>query len=258
MAAQASSGWPAASYQTAARAGYYDISLPLLEAIQLIGPESSETAATIGIQRMLLGRRGAGREELRPCSRRVGPKSAVAGRRPWDRSASRCFEGGRDAAALKEVQTAWSIDRGRRSEERDLELPADMRRLLRRRRDAPRAVRGRAEAWIPALAPQAARDLAELLDSPLRYGVRRLPALAIMGKLELLQGNRDKALQLLREARRIPWQSLEDRMDGPVGRIAHPRYRRMALETLSRRSPTTRAAAERDEIGAELRELEPK
>jgi hypothetical protein len=241
----------------AGAAAYYEYSIPLLEAIQLIGPELDDTAATLGLQRVYAGDRERGREELRGLVRKLGPKSPTTG---VVRGILGMLElqDGNPAAALKELQPAWgAIAPGGVKGVQNVFTPDTVdyyviAEILLARYEAARS----ADA---VLAPQAARDLVDLLDQPLRFGVRRLPALAIMGKLQLLLGEREKAIQLLREARNIPFKSLDDRGQGPVGRIAHPRYRRLALETLlSALMDDASAAAERDEIGAELQQLAPK
>jgi hypothetical protein len=238
----------------AGRAGYYEYSIPLLEAINDIGPRSNETEATIAFQRVYSGDRERGGEELRGLLTKLDAKSPFATLARGVLGIAR-LEDGDAAGALKELQAAWTklglggvpgVLMTFTPDQLDYYVVAE---ILLARYEAAKAV-------DPGLATQAARDLADLLDPALRFGVRRLPALALMGRLELLRGNRDQALLLLRESRRIPSRSLEDRSDGPIGRVAHPRYRRIALESLLaalRDDPD--AAAERAEIEAELRQL---
>jgi hypothetical protein len=240
--------------QTAGRAARYETSIELLQASQLLGPPSTEIAATIGIQKVLAGQVEDGRAELAAALEKLPPKGPVTaiargvlGLALWQK---------KDApAALKEIQAAWNIigAGGVKGvtytftvDQSDYYIVAEM---LLARYEAAKLV-------DPALAAQAARDLTELLDHPLNFGVRRVPAVALMGRLEWLLGHRDRALELLREARIIPSKTLEDRSDGPIGRIAHPRYRRMALETLLEGlGDDPAAAAERAEIVAELATL---
>jgi hypothetical protein len=95
-----------------------------------------------------------------------------------------------------------------------------------------------------------------LLDPLLAFGPRRVPALAMLGRLALLRGDRARALELLREARALPHDSLDDRSDGPAGRMAQPRYRKLALESLLEAlEDVPGAEAERDDVRAELARL---
>jgi hypothetical protein len=165
------------------------------------------------------------------------------------------LEAGDAKGALPELQAAWGLIGAGGPRIVEITFPADsgdyfgIAEILLARYEAAKAV-------DPALVPQAARDLEELLKGPLSFGPRRWPALTIMARLELLRGNRDRALALLREARRIPSKSLDDRSDGPIGRIAHPRYRRMALETLLvALGDGPDVAQEREEVSAELAQV---
>jgi hypothetical protein len=236
------------------RAGYPGYSIPLLEALQLIGPENPGTAATIAIQRMLYGEVEQSREDATKALERLPAKSP-------DAALVRGIAGmaalalGDPKQALRDLQASWSVLGAGGAKNVAMTVAADtvdyfvLAEILLARFEAAKAV-------DPALAAQAARDLEDLLKPPLSFGTRRTPALAIMGRLQHMLGNRDRALALLREARKIPAATLDDRSDGPIGRIAHPRYRRMALEALLLAlGDGADTAAERDEVEAELLQI---
>jgi hypothetical protein len=237
----------------ASRSAYYEYSIPLLEAIQNLGPETAETAGTIALQKFFAGD-PAGVPELEAVLPRLPPKGPFA---PLVRGllGISLLKKGDPAAALRELQASWTV-LGQGGVKNvtvffgpDTADYAIVGEILLARFEAAIAV-------DPQLAPQAAKDVEEFFKGQLTFGRRRLPPLAIVGRLELLLGNREKALTLLREARVVPHESMEDRSDGPLGRIAQPRLRRFALENLLLALGDDPAnVVERGEVAEELRAL---
>jgi hypothetical protein len=107
----------------------------------------------------------------------------------------------------------------------------------------------------PPLTVQALKDADAIVSGPLKAASPVLPALAIGGRLRALQGRREEALTLLREARRVPDTTLRERSDGAGGRIAWPRFRKLALKALLPLLDRPEDAAEMAEVAAELERL---
>ena len=84
----------------------------------------------------------------------------------------------------------------------------------------------------PTLVPQARRDVEVLLEHPLQAPKPVLPALVLGGASKLATGKTAEGLDLLRAARRLDGTDIRDRIDGPGGRIAWPRYRKLGLRLL--------------------------
>jgi hypothetical protein len=235
----------------ASRTGQFEISIPLLQTLQLIGPELPDTAATIAIQQVLAGQVDDGRAALAAAIATLPPRTPFTA---FCRGVlgMTLFRLGDPVAGLAEMQAAWSTIGAGGAKNVGHHFTVDsvdyavVGEILLARFEAATAV-------DPALAPQAARDVEDLLKPLLSFGPRRVPPLALVGRLSFLRGDRDRALRLLREARVVPHATLDDLADGPIGRISHPRWRRLALETLLLAlGDDAAAAAERDEVREEL------
>jgi hypothetical protein len=237
----------------ASRAAYYEYSIPLHEALQVLGPENADTAGTIALQKFLSGDPDglAALQAVLPTLPPKGPSAPIV----------RGLVGigllakGDAAAALRELQASWTaLGQGGVKNVTNL-FPSDtadyslVGEILLARFEAAKAV-------DPQLAVQAAKDLEELFKPLLSFGPRRVPPLAIIGRLQLLLGRKDQALALLREARMVPHETMEDRSDGPLGRLAQPRLRRFALENLILAlGDDPENVVERGEVAEELRKL---
>lgn len=104
----------------------------------------------------------------------------------------------------------------------------------------------------PEFEAQARHDLQKPLDDALSFGVRRLPALMMRGRLYYLTGEAGAARTYLREMRSIRPTRIEERAGGATGRFDLVRWRRLGLQTMLQALGDQPAAEERAEIEAEL------
>ena len=83
------------------------------------------------------------------------------------------------------------------------------------------------KAVDPEFLPQATKDVRPYVEDPLNIGIRRVPALVLGARWLVDQGDRDRALGLMKEFAELRTTSDAERADGPRGRFDHPYYRRM-------------------------------
>ncbi len=238
----------------ASRAGYFETSVVLREAMQHLNPPDPEADAVLGMHRVFTGDVDGGRAAIAQALTKTKKGTVVAELSRGVFGVTSLRRGDADAA-MRDLSQAWnalaaggvqSVSYNVHSESFDFYVVAE---IALARYEAARSV-------DTALVPQAARDLTELLKSPLSFGVRRVPALGMMGRLNLLQGNREAGLALLREARSLKAESIDDRGDGPRGRLDFPRYRRMVLEWLRDALTDEAERHEKAEVETELASVE--
>jgi tetratricopeptide (TPR) repeat protein len=107
----------------------------------------------------------------------------------------------------------------------------------------------------PGLEPQARHDLERFLDPAFAFGVRRVPALVLRGRLRALSGDVQGARQDLREFLGLRARSLRERVDGAEGRLDYPRFRRLGIETILGPADLGLAPEERARLESELAAL---
>jgi len=106
------------------------------------------------------------------------------------------------------------------------------------------------------LLPQARQDLARALEPALGFGIRRVPALAMAGRLAWLEGDATRARRLLAEMRAISPKSLAERGSGPRGYLDTPKWRLLGLRALMKVLDPSSDADLRQKVEKEIRELD--
>ena len=214
------------------RLGMTQESIALREAICVFHPTDAEDRGRLGVHRVLVEQDKEGKSDLLEALKTLDSKSRYAG-------LARGFLGiakarsGEIPEAITELDRGWSVvSPGGAANLLTYVLPDSLDYYLIAEIVLTRLELARSTGDI-GLAAQASKDLEVLLKNPLEFGVRRLPALVFGGRAAFLRGDREGALSLLREGRALKSSQAKEISDGPLGRILHPRYRKMGLRYLA-------------------------
>jgi hypothetical protein len=240
----------------ASRAGLLAISTPLRDAIVLLSPPSEVPGETaiLGREYLECGETELALELLRQAVPELDGRGLLEAVSRGALGRALAATGAPDQA-LRELNAAWGglatvAGPGGRTLQRLVPVDALgyylVAEFLLARYELVREL-------DPQLEEQARRDVMRVIDPTLSAGRRRVPALAIRGRLHALRGEGPEARRLLRELRAIETADLSEQADGPRGRINHPRFRILGLRTLLEVLDPAVAAAE---IGAIRREID--
>lgn len=236
------------------RLGLISESIALREAICVFHPDDRDDRARLGMHRVMAGQWKEGIADLENALKSMDGKGRYAGLVRGYLGVARWRSGDATGAAT-DLDRGWSqVAPGGSGLVTQSVLPDTVDYYIVAEIALARLELAKA-GTSDAAATQAAKDLEGLLKGPLDFGLRRLPALVLAGRLAALKGENERALVFLREARGLTARSAKETADGPDGRILHPRWRKMGLLWLAdvlKNTPGTdaeRAEVER-EIGA--------